>query len=240
MSFTQDEVEQLIQEYSPIIRGIANKIHITIPSKLDHEDLVSCGTIAFLEALTHFKPAQGSLSNFCKQRIKGAMIDHLRTQSWKPRRIDVEHRRIVKARNMFFSRHERLPTDAEIAEVLWMHVEQIKAIKDRAKKYREPISFTELNTPFDDSFGAYTGEASDTDIDRTRMYERLLHALEDLPERYRYVLERRYFDEASLAEIGQELGVTPSRVCHIQRVAIKKLQRTLRVFTRPNGLAITP
>jgi RNA polymerase sigma factor FliA len=223
-------------EHLPIVRFIARRIHERLPQHVPIEDLYSAGVLGLLDAFGKFDPSQQvKFRTYAGFRIRGAILDSLRTLDWSPRELRRKGRAVEQAIQALIGQLNRSPTDIEIAEKLNVPLAEYHQLLGDLKgleigslqsERTEDSAEDELNLvpgrPEDDPLFQYlNGE----------MRERLTEAINDLRERERLVLTLHYYEETSLKEIGLILGVTPSRACQIHASAVLHLRARLAMHT---------
>ena len=241
---TADARERLILHYSPLVKFVAGRVAAGLPQSIEQSDLVSYGIFGLIDAIDKFDPGRGfKFETYAISRIKGAIIDELRSIDWVPRSVRAKARAIERAYSKLENELKRSPEDNEVAAELEMsHGELAQTLSQ--------ISFTGL-VALDDllaaSSGDRTGSATvgDTIADRQHdpveafesdeMKHLLADAINRMPDRERLVLTLYYYEGLTLAEIGGILGVTESRVCQIHTKAILQLRGRLAEPERETG-----
>ena len=231
-----DAREKLILHYAPLVKYVASRVATGLPASVEQADLVSYGMFGLIDALTKFEPGRGNkFETYAIPRIKGAIIDELRAMDWVPRSIRFKAREIEKAHTDLESMLKRQPTEQEMAESAW--ASPVASCTTSSRRSRSsPCS---LSTSSSRS-GADRGEQvslidtlADRGIDPTSGVESqetrglLAAAINELSEREKIVVTLYYFEGLTLAEIGQILGVTESRVCQIHTKAVGGLRGQL-------------
>jgi RNA polymerase sigma factor for flagellar operon FliA len=227
--------EKLILHYAPLVKYVASRVATGLPSSVEQADLVSYGMFGLIDALKKFEPGRGNkFETYAIPRIKGAIIDELRAMDWVPRSVRYKQREIEKALADLESTHKRQPTERELAERLGLSVRELHDVINQ-------ISFVSV-LALDEtvSVGADRGEQvslidtlADRAFDPTSGVESqetrglLAAAINSLSEREKIVVTLYYFEGLTLAEIGEILGVTESRVCQIHTKAVAGLRGQL-------------
>src|ERR671919_681046 len=202
--------ERLVVAYSPLVKFVAGRTGARLPSHVDQADLISYGMIGLAEAMERFEPSREiRFETFAMQRIRGAIIDELRSLDWVPRSVRSRARDIEAANSKLEHELGRAPTDAELAE--------------RLKISEDELQESLLHTIEDES--APDPQAA---LDTTEVKDRLQDAIQDLPERETLVIALYYFENLTLREIGEVLGVTESRVSQLHSKAVLRLRSRLR------------
>jgi RNA polymerase sigma factor for flagellar operon FliA len=235
---SHDIRERLILHYSPLVKFVAGRVAAGLPQNIEQSDLVSYGIFGLIDAIDKFDPARGfKFETYAISRIKGAIIDELRSIDWVPRSVRAKARAVERAYSKLENELRRSPDDKEVAAELDMNEEELNHLLSQ-------VSFTGL-VALDELLGRQQGgeggQASatvgDTIADRNHdpveafevgeMKHLLADAINRMPDRERLVLTLYYYEGLTLAEIGTILSVTESRVCQIHTKAILQLRGRL-------------
>jgi RNA polymerase sigma factor for flagellar operon FliA len=232
----EDEArEKLILHYAPLVKYVASRVATGLPASVEQADLVSYGMFGLIDALTKFEPGRGNkFETYAIPRIKGAIIDELRAMDWVPRSVRFKAREIEKAHTDLEAMLKRQPTEQEMAERLGISRRELHDVVSQIS-FVSVLALDELV-----SVGADRGEQvslidtlADRGIDPTSGVESqetrglLAAAINELSEREKIVVTLYYFEGLTLAEIGEILGVTESRVCQIHTKAVGGLRGQL-------------
>jgi len=217
------------------VKYVASRVATGLPASVDQADLVSYGMFGLIDALEKFDPGRGNkFETYAIPRIKGAIIDELRAMDWVPRSVRFKAREIEKAYSDLESIHKRAPTEKEVAARLGVTLRELHEVINQ-------ISFVQV-LQLDEilSVGSDRGEQvslldtlADRGTDPTTALEGeetrglLAAAINSLSEREKIVVTLYYFEGLTLAEIGEILGVTESRVCQIHTKAVGQLRLQL-------------
>jgi RNA polymerase sigma factor for flagellar operon FliA len=233
-SGSQSLRNQLIIYYSPFVKYVAGRVLAGLPRHFDEEDLVSYGIIGLIDAIERFEPDRNlRFETYAIPRIKGAIIDELRSIDWVPRSVRTKARAVEQAFTHLEMTLHRTPTDTEVANELEMSVGDFhKALRKISSV--GVMALDEVLRGGDRSERSTLGE---TLPDRTsgpvdtfeakESKEALIAAVDGMPDRERTVLMMYYYDGLTLTEIGEFLGVTESRVCQIHTKALRQLRSKL-------------
>ena len=227
--------EKLILHYAPLVKYVASRVATGLPASVEQADLVSYGMFGLIDALQKFEPGRGNkFETYAIPRIKGAIIDELRAMDWVPRSIRFKAREIEKAHTDLEAMLKRQPTEQEMAERLGITRRELHDVVSQIS-FVSVLALDELV-----SVGADRGEQvslidtlADRGIDPTSGVESqetrglLAAAINELSEREKIVVTLYYFEGLTLAEIGEILGVTESRVCQIHTKAVGGLRGQL-------------
>jgi RNA polymerase sigma factor for flagellar operon FliA len=230
--------EKLILHYAPLVKYVASRVATGLPASVEQSDLVSYGMFGLMDALNKYEPGRGNkFETYAIPRIKGAIIDELRAMDWVPRSVRFKQREIEKALADLEAMLKRAPSEKELAERLGMSLHELHDVVTQ-------ISFVSV-LALDEtvSVGADRGEqvslietladkgfepGSGVESQETRGL--LAAAINALSEREKIVVTLYYFEGLTLAEIGEILGVTESRVCQIHTKAVGVLRGQMTEF----------
>jgi RNA polymerase sigma factor for flagellar operon FliA len=233
----QDTRDVLIREFLPLVKQVAGRLSIGLPSQVEEEDLVASGVIGLLEALDRFNPSfQTSFKTFATWRIRGAMLDELRKLSWSPRSFSQRLRQLQIAEQRLGHRLGRDPSISELAiELGWTPaaVEQVYA----QVNYYSLISLDSLLfAPSFFSSGSKKDLLSATGpfmlpeegLEKKERRELLAKAIEELPEREKLILSLYYKEELTLKEIATVLKISTARVSQLHARTLRILRAKLK------------
>ncbi|HET8976356.1 MAG TPA: RNA polymerase sigma factor WhiG [Solirubrobacterales bacterium] len=229
--------ERLVVAYSPLVKFVAGRTGARLPSHVEQADLISYGMLGLIEAMDRFDPRRRiRFETFAMQRIRGAIIDELRSLDWVPRSVRSRAREIEEANAKLENRLGRAPTDAELADELGINDEELQesliqisnsSILALEELWMTPDSSGDrvslLDTIEDEN--APDPQAA---LDTSEVRDLLQDAIQDLPEREQLVIALYYFENLTLREIGEVLGVTESRVSQLHSKAVLRLRSRLK------------
>jgi RNA polymerase sigma factor for flagellar operon FliA len=222
--------ERLVVAYSPLVKFIAGRMASGLPSHVEESDLISYGLLGLIGAIERFDTEREiKFETFAVARVKGAIIDELRSLDWVPRSVRARARQVEKAHASLEAKLQRAPTDEEMAEKLEMTVEEFQGVLLEIAN-SSVLALDDLWT-FADPEGGSQVSILDTIQDpaavdpeseaaASELKDRLADAIESLPERERLVIALYYYENLTLREIGEVLGVTESRVSQLHTKAV--------------------
>ncbi|HUQ38918.1 MAG TPA: RNA polymerase sigma factor WhiG [Acidimicrobiales bacterium] len=230
--------DRLIVHYSPLVKYVAGRVSVGLPQNIEQADLVSYGIFGLMDAIEKFDPERNiKFETYAIARIKGAIIDELRSIDWVPRSVRAKARNVERAYAKLEADLGRTPTDEEVASELAVSLKELHTMFNQ-------ISFVGL-VALDDLLAGDRGEATtlgDTIPDKDagpvaafeveEMKQILASAIDRLGEREKIVLTLYYYEALTLAEIGEVLGVTESRVCQIHTKAVLQLRSKMQSAER--------
>lgn len=216
----------LVMQYAPLVKYVAGRVRSGLPEWADQAALASDGVIGLMDAISKFEPSRGlQFQTYAVSRIRGAIIDGLRAADWVPRSVRNMIRDVERARAALEARLGRNPTEREVAQEMHISVRELRDIYTKAA-HTSVASVDELSEvgdlPFASRDAFEDGETRDA----------LMTAVEGLPERDRIIIGLYYFEGFTLAEIGQVLGVTESRISQLHTKATLALKARLLTATR--------
>jgi RNA polymerase sigma factor for flagellar operon FliA len=228
--------ERLILHYSPLVKYVAGRVGVGLPPNIEQADLVSYGIFGLIDAIEKFDLERAiKFETYAISRIKGAIIDELRAIDWIPRSVRYKAREVEKAYAALEAKLHRSPTEAEVAEELGIKLEDLHTIFSQVS-FVNVVALDELmsagqergdklslvdtleDTKAEDPVAAFETE-------ETKYL--LAKAINTLPEREKIVVTLYYYEGLTLAEIGQVLGVTESRICQMHTKAVLQLRGKL-------------
>jgi RNA polymerase sigma factor FliA len=234
--------ERLVVAYSPLVKFIAGRMASGLPSHVEESDLISYGLLGLIGAIERFDlDREIKFETYAVARVKGAIIDELRSLDWVPRSVRARARDVERAHAQLEAELQRAPTDGEMAAKLKMGVEEFNdSLLEIANS--SVLALDDLWTFADPEGGGgqisvldtiHDPNAADpeTEARASELKDRLADAIESLPERERLVVALYYYENLTLREIGQVLGVTESRVSQLHTKAVLALRS--RFASRP-------
>lgn len=227
------EQESLLLEHLPIVRYLARRIHERLPQHVDMEDLVSAGVVGLMDAFAKFDPEKKvQFRSYAQFRIRGAIIDSLRTLDWSPRELRRKGRAVEEAVRVLTARLGRPPGEAEVAGEMDLSLDEYQQLLGDLKGLEIGTLHVERNEDSGEEELAYIPGRPDEDplfrCLRGELEDRLAEAIDHLPDRERLVMTLYYYEEMTMREIGLALGVVESRVSQMHASAVVHLRAALR------------
>ncbi|MFN2468289.1 MAG: RNA polymerase sigma factor WhiG [Gaiellaceae bacterium] len=234
---TRDKVlrDRLILSYAPLVKFVAGRLGSGLPAHVDEGDLVSYGLLGLMSAIERYDPERDvKFETYALARIKGSIIDELRAMDWVPRSVRSRAREIERAMAQLEAKLHRAPTDEELAAKLGCSEEDLAgSLNDIGRS--SIAALDELWTvsaggdqiALIDTIEDTTGPEPQAALAKTELKEALADAISRLPEREKLVVTLYYYEELTLREIGEVLGVTESRVSQLHTKAVLRLKGRL-------------
>lgn len=218
---------RLVVQHAPLVKYVVGRVRSGLPQNVDANDLVSEGVVGLIDAIDKFDPARGlQFQTYAVARIRGAIIDSLRASDWVPRSVRAKLKEIERAQTALESSLGRSPDDEEIASELGIPLAELQEIYSKAA-YTSVASLDEIGMDADD-VGPSTPALDEADDD---MKQVLVQVVRQLPERDQVIIALYYYEGLTLAEIGQVLGVSESRVSQLHTRAALTLRSKLQAAT---------
>lgn len=226
------ERDLLLMEHLPTVRYIARRIHERLPQHVDLDDLVSAGVVGLIDAFSKFDHSKKvQFKSYAQFRIRGAILDSLRTLDWSPRELRRKGRAVEEAIRTVTQRMRRAPSEQEIASEMKLTLAEYQQLLGDLKGLEIGSLHMERSEDSGDEELAYIPGSPEEDplfrCLKGEMKQRLADAIDELPEKERMVLTLYYYEELTMREIGLTLGVVESRVSQIHSSAVLRLRSSL-------------
>ncbi len=229
--------ERLVVAYSPLVKFVAGRLGAGLPSHVDDADLISYGLMGLIGAIERFEPERGiKFETFAMTRIRGAIIDELRSLDWVPRSVRSRAREIEAAQSKLEHKLQRAPTDAELGAKVGLSEEELQnALLEIANS--SVYALDELWSISDssgdqvsllDTISDPRADDPQESLASSEVKDALTEAVAGLPEREQLVVALYYYENLTLREIGEVLGVTESRVSQLHTKAVMRLKSALQ------------
>jgi RNA polymerase sigma factor FliA len=228
--------ERLVVAYSPLVKYVSGRMASGLPAHVDEADLISYGLVGLINAIERFEPERAiKFETYAITRVKGAIIDELRSLDWVPRSVRARARQIERANAKLEHQLQRAPTDEEMAAELDLPVEDFQDALLQIST-STVAALDELWTVGDGGGDHVSLLDTLTDenapdpaavMDQTDLRERMAAAIVRLPEREKLVVALYYYENLTLREIGEVLSVTESRVSQLHTKAVLRLRSRL-------------
>jgi RNA polymerase sigma factor for flagellar operon FliA len=221
----ESQQDSLVRAHMPMVKRVAVHLKARIPPYMDVEELVQVGVVGLIEAARAFDPSKGvDFELFALRRIRGAMLDEVRRQSFLPRSAVEFKRNEGEALRALEGRLGRRPSEAEVAQFMGESLSDFQRLRDaslRSATSMDAVDEELMSLPMDAS------HQPEVIAEKSQLTQQLAGAIETLSERHRLVMSLYYVDEMNLKEIGAILGVGESRVSQILTAVVKKLRQQM-------------
>ena len=228
-TMSAQEREGLLMEHLPTVRYLARRIHERLPQHVDLDDLISAGVVGLIDAFSKFDHGKKvQFKSYAQFRIRGAILDSLRTLDWSPRDLRRKGRAVEEAVRSVTQKIGHAPSEQELAAEMALPLNEFQVLLGDLKGLEIGSLHVERTEDSGDEELAYIpGAPDDNPLFRClkgELKQRLADAIEDLPEKERMVLTLYYYEELTMKEIGLTLGVVESRVSQIHSSAVVRLR----------------
>ena len=229
--------ERIVIEHTPLIRYIVNRIAVRLPSHIDLDDLLNTGVIGLMDAIEKYDPEKNcKFKTYAEFRIKGAILDQLRSLDWVPRSVRQKGRRLERAYGEIEQRLGRSANEEEVADSLGLQIHKFHDLLNQVRGV-SLVNLEELRGL--GTNGERTGSYADIIEDihsenpfsafkQSQTRRVIAQTIGALPEKERLVLTLYYYEDLNMKEIGSILGITESRVCQIHTKAVGRLRSKLK------------
>jgi RNA polymerase sigma factor for flagellar operon FliA len=228
--------ERLVVAYAPLVKYVAGRMSSGLPAHVEESDLISYGLTGLISAIQRFDLSREiKFETYAITRIRGAIIDELRTLDWVPRSVRARARDIERANMKLEAKFQRAPTDEEMASELEMSLGEFQDALLQIS-HSTIVALDELWNVSDSSGDQVSlldtlpdRDAPDPEamVDQGEVRDRIADAIAALPEREKLVIALYYYENLTLREIGEVLGVTESRVSQLHTKAVLRLRSKL-------------
>ena len=227
-----DARERLILHYSPLVKYVAGRVGTGLPRSVDQNDLASYGLFGLIDAIDKFDLERGfKFETYAINRIKGAILDELRALDWVPRSVRSRARRIETSIAELEHKLQRPPTEEEVAEDVEMEIGEFRdalaQIGRSGIAALDEFVSNDSSTSMGEMIADPRGISPESEYQAEETRRSLFDAINRLPGRERLVVTLYYYEGMTLAEIGDVLGVTESRVCQIHAKTMMSLRNRL-------------
>jgi RNA polymerase sigma factor for flagellar operon FliA len=229
--------EQIVLEHTPLIRYIVNRIAVRLPSHIDLDDLHNTGVIGLMDAIEKYDPEKNcKFKTYAEFRIKGAILDQLRSLDWVPRSVRQKSRRLEKAYGDVEQRLGRSASEDEVADSLGIQIDKFHDLLNQVRgislvnleEIRGVNSEGDRSGTFADIVEDVHSENPFASLKLTETRHVIADTIATLPEKERLVISLYYYEDLNMKEIGNILGITESRVCQIHTKSVLRLRSKLK------------
>jgi RNA polymerase sigma factor FliA len=231
--------EELVLRFIPLVHYVLGRLGFTQDMGSDYEDLISQGLLGLIEAVDRYNPSFGTqFRTYAVVRVRGKILDYLRTMDWLSRTERKRSRSVQKAIAEFWLKHQRAPSDTEIAQQMDIDVDQVqKALVDSSRVIVSLDATRESEDEEEQSLHEMVPDEAQPDPSEIVFQEEtmahLTKSIQGLEQREQLVLTLYYYEKLTFKEIGQVLDLTESRVCQLHARAITLLRTSMRPQEMP-------
>jgi RNA polymerase sigma factor for flagellar operon FliA len=223
---------QCLRDYAPLVKRIAHQLMSRLPYSVQIDDIIQAGMIGLLDAASRYDEIHGAqFETYASQRIRGAMLDELRSADWLPRSLRREMRRIELAVSRLQQKTGRAPNETEIAKELDVTLVEYQQMLQEARG-AQLVYYEDFHDEDHDDFFERFEFSDDSDpmalLQDERFKVELVQAIENLPERERMLMGMIYEQEMNLREVGEVFGVSESRISQLHSQAVARLRSALK------------
>ncbi len=227
--------EELILKHLPLVHYIVERMLVYLPPTLDKEDLIEAGIMGLIEAVDKFDPTKNTnFATYAKFRIRGAILDQLRGLDWMPKALRQKARQLEKVYLELEQKLGQPPSDEIVADTLGISLEEYYQLLHQLKGIGIVYLDDLIDTSGDNKLSLLDriiysdDEAVIESVFSKELLSILAQAIEELPEREKLVISLYYFDEFTIREIGEILGLAKSTVSELHTKALLRLRAKLR------------
>ncbi len=234
------ERDRLISQYAPLVKTIAGRMALRLPQHISQDDLKSSGLMGLLDAIEKYDADKGvEFKSYAEFRIRGAMIDELRSMDWVPRSVRRNAKKLSEAYSRVENREMRPAKDEEVAAELEVSIEEFYRLLDESKGISVIHEYEALSHS---SRGISQGEDDDRiqilgidvtpleSLNHTEAVRIIAGSIDRLPKNERTVVSLYYYEELTMKEIGDIMGYTESRVSQLHTKAVLRLRNGLKEY----------
>jgi len=223
------EREELIKRHAPMIHAIAARIHSKLPGSVELNDLVNAGVIGFMDALNKYDPERKiEFKTYAEYRIRGAILDELRSVDWMPRSVKKKIQALERAFHFLEQKFGRSVDDAEVAAFLNLDMEAYYSLLTEARGV-SLLSLADLGSELETPDSALRADQNPYLHFRLKEIKDIVaEAIDELPEKERLVVTLYYYEELNMKEIAEVLGLTESRISQLHTKAVIRLRKKLK------------
>jgi len=229
----KSDKNRLLEDHAPLVKKLAHQMKAKLPPSVEVDDLIQAGMIGLLDAVNRYEETHGAqFETYAVQRIRGSMLDELRSSDWLPRSIRQNMRKIEVAMNKLQQKLGRAPKETEIAKELKISLEEYQEMLNEGSGhqlvYYEDFHEKDENEHFLDRYCVDESGDPLKALMNGGFREAVIGAIEALPDREKILMGLYYEQEMNLKEIGAVMGVSESRVCQLHGQAIARMRARLR------------
>ena len=228
--------EAVIKEYAPMVKYVANRIAMRLPPHIEVDDLTSVGVLGLIDAIDKYDANRGAkFKTYAEFRVRGAILDELRSMDWVPRSVRQKASAMDSVVQKLQNKLGRPPEDDEIAESMGVTLDELFATLNETKSMPilslEDLGIAKETGEQQSLLDCLAGKGDSdpqTQLRLNELKEIIAKAIDTLPEKERLMISLYYYEELTMKEIGEVLGITESRVSQIHSKAVFRLRIKLK------------
>jgi RNA polymerase sigma factor for flagellar operon FliA len=232
------EQRRLVDAHLPLVEHLVLRVSANFPRHVDRSELIAAGSLGLVEAAMRYDAERGvPFGRYAARRIRGAVLDAVRSADWAPRSTRQLARQADAATQAFAARNGRTPTDEELSGELGIEADELAEMRGRV--HRGVVQSLDTRSgedegasPMDRLFDR-SASGADEVLESEELKGYLRSALQHLPERHRIVVVGHYFEQRSFEELADFLGVTPSRISQLRADAVEMIKDGLEAQFTP-------
>ena len=236
IEITTENREEVIKQYSPMIKYVANRIAMRLPPHIEVDDLISVGVLGLMDAISKYDSSRGAkFKTYAEFRVRGAILDELRSMDWVPRSIRQKASNVDKVVQKLQAKLRRPPEDEEVAKEMDLSLDQFYDTLNETRSIPvfslEDLGIAKETGEQQSLLDCLAGKADadpQTQIRLVELKEIIAKAIDTLPEKERLMVSLYYYEELTMKEIGAVLNITESRVSQIHSKAVYHLRTKLK------------
>ncbi len=231
-----ENTDQIVQEFSPMIKYVANRIALRLPPHIEVDDLISVGAIGLMDAIEKYDPTRGAkFKTYAEFRVRGSILDELRSLDWVPRSVRQKASNLDAVSRKLQSTLGRPPDDEELAEEMEITLDELFVVINETRNM-PLLSLEDLGIAKDsgdkqsllDTLAGKADADPQTQLRLNELKVLIASAIDTLPEKERLMVSLYYYEELTMKEIGEVLGITESRISQIHSKAVYRLRTKLK------------
>ena len=238
MAICQENSEQIIKEYAPMVKYVANRIALRLPPHIEVDDLISVGVIGLIDAIEKYDPTRGAkFKTYAEFRVRGSILDELRSLDWVPRSVRQKASAMDSVIEKLKAKHGRMPEDEEVAKAMGMSLDDFFEALNQTQSMPilslEDLGIAKESGEHQSLLDCLAGKGDadpQTQLRLNELKDIIAKAIDTLPEKERLMVSLYYYEELTMKEIGEVLGITESRVSQIHSKAVFRLRTKLKTL----------
>ena len=238
MVISPENSERIIKEYAPMVKYVANRIALRLPPHIEVDDLISVGVIGLIDAIEKYDPTRGAkFKTYAEFRVRGSILDELRSMDWVPRSVRQKASTLDTVMEQLKAKHGRMPEDEEVAKAMGLSLDEFFETLNQTQSMPilslEDLGIAKESGEHKTLLDCLAGKGDadpQTQFRLNELRDVIAKAIDTLPEKERLMISLYYYEELTMKEIGEVLGITESRVSQIHSKAVFRLRTKLKAL----------